>query len=351
MLQLSRSTSLAIAIVIASAGVAARLWFGSGTGPATVADQAGLMTEAQRASVAEYHAYLLADHDIDYRVMTGNRFGDVDRAAVEAFESTEAGNLSRTGRGLLLLIDADADLVRLEVGYALEGVFPDAFAAYVEHRQMVPFFERGRVADGILATTELIVTRAQNASANNGFEDEAWLAGSGGGGATAPARLGAGATATNPAPTPAVIQPGPSPLDTLEAYFAAMEKRIGDPSLAIYTPETRQMLQEWVMTAAQMDNVARAGRACTPDTTRIASDGRHAVISYPPQARSCSPYFLTRIDGVWMLDFLTMQDVIRFGRSNAWRLAERSGHPYAFAFANWSFDENGFPTSSGVSMP
>jgi uncharacterized protein len=80
-----------------------------------------------------------------------------------------------------LVIDADQDLVRLEVSYALVGAFPDAFVAYVEQRQMAPFFERGRVADGILATTEMIVTRAQNAAANAGFESEAWIAGSGGG--------------------------------------------------------------------------------------------------------------------------------------------------------------------------
>ena len=35
---------------------------------------------------------------------------------------------------------------------------------------MVPFFERARVADGILATTELIVTGAQRATAEAGVE-------------------------------------------------------------------------------------------------------------------------------------------------------------------------------------
>jgi uncharacterized protein len=340
MLRLSRSISLVVAAGLLA--LAAYHWFGASSSLPLVDDGAELLSAAQRQRIAEHHAYLLADHDIDYRVVTARGLGDVNQAAVALFQRLADDGHSKGGRGLLLLIDADADLVRLEVGYALEGVFPDAFAAYIEQRQMVPFFERGRVADGILATTELIVTRAQHAAANAGYETEAWHAGSGGAGATASARLGAGA---QPAPTAtgAAARPGRSPAETLEAYFAAMAARNADPDLAIYTPESRRMLTGWVMTPAQMDNVAKSARSCPPGVTKIAPEGRHAVIRYPAAARGCPPYFLARAEGGWALDFVTMQRVIRFGRSNAWRLAERSGHPYAFAFHDWRFDRNGFP--------
>ncbi len=192
---MSRSISLPIAALLLA--LAGAFWLlGRDPEAGLVEDGAGLMTQAQRAFVAEYHDTLLRDHDIDYRVVTARGLGDINRAAVARFEDLAGTSRSRTGRGLLLVVDAEADLVRLEVGYALEGVFPDAFVAYVERRQMVPFFERARVADGILATTELIVTRAQRAAAQAGlgagFEGETWIAGSGGAGATAPARLGAG---------------------------------------------------------------------------------------------------------------------------------------------------------------
>ena len=147
----------------------------------SVEDSAGLMTEAERGFVADYHNKLLEGHDIDYRIVTARGLGDINQAAVARFEAL-AGNLrSGTGRSLLLMIDADQDLVRLEVSHTLESSYPDAFVAYVEQRQMVPFFESGRVADGILAATELIVTRARNAAANAGFESEPWVAGSGAG--------------------------------------------------------------------------------------------------------------------------------------------------------------------------
>ena len=146
----------------------------------SVEDGAGLMTEAERGSVADYHNKLLVGHDIDYRIVTARGLGNINRAAVARFETLAGSLRSETGRGLLLMIDADQDLVRLEVSPALEGSFPDAFVAYVEQRLLAPFFERGRVADGILAATELIVTRARNAAANAGFESEPWAAGFGG---------------------------------------------------------------------------------------------------------------------------------------------------------------------------
>ena len=187
-LRISKPISLVIAVVILALSIdflttAVRK-------NESVEDGAGLLTEAERGSVADYHNKLLAGHDIDYRIVTARGLGDINQAAVARFE-TLAGNLrSGTGRGLLLMIDADQDLVRLEMSHALEGSFPDAFVAYVEQRQMAPFFERGRVAEGILATTESIVTRARNAAANAGLESEPWVPGSGGAGdSPAPGRI------------------------------------------------------------------------------------------------------------------------------------------------------------------
>jgi len=314
---------------------------------ALVADGAQLMSETERGFLARFHDKLLAGYDIDYRVITARGLGDINQAAVARFEALAGELRSETGRGLLLVVDADQDLVRLEVSYALEGVFPDAFVAYVEARQMVPFFARGRVADGILATTELIVTRAQNAVANAGFESEVWVAGSigavsGGGGATTTARLGAGSDI--PAPAPTNPEPaGRSPGETLAIYFAAMAERNADPNLEIYTAETRGMLSEWVVTAAQMDNLVKTYRRCQPQPPRLAPGGGHAVIRYPPAERRCAPWFFERSGRAWTLDLTMMQRAIRFNHDNHWRLDPGANHPYGFAFEDWRFDRHGFP--------
>ena len=314
----------------------------------SVSDGAALMSVDQRDEIAAHHGYLLLDYDIDYRVVTAEGVGDISRFAAARFADMGVGAASATGRGLLLVIAPAQDRVRLEVGYALEGVFPDAFVAYVEQRQMVPFFRADRVADGILAATELIVTRTQRAAANAGFEGEAWMAGSGGGGATAQAAIGQGWVNEGRAggsSGAAATAAGRSPEETLGRYLEAMAARNGDPGLALYTAETQRMLRNWVMTPAQMTNVARAYRNCTPEPARSGPSGDLAVIRYPVSQRQCAPWFFRRGAGGWALDLTMMQSAIRFGRSNAWHFDLAASHPYGFAFADWAFDANGFPVA------
>ena len=311
---------------------------------ALVADQAALLQPRQRSRIATFHALLREDFDIDYRVVTTEEATDIDVYSASLFEELAAGGLSRSGRGLLLVIDPTHDRVRLEVGYALEGTFTDAFAAYVEQRQMVPFFQSSRVADGILATTEMIVTRAQRAAKNAGLESEVWLAGSGGGGASTQARIG-DAPPDRVFETRARLHSGNSPTEVLTQYFARMQDRDGNPDLDIYTPATRAMLRDWVMTPAQMDNILKSYRRCQAEPERIDSGGRYGVIRYPIGQRQCATWFFKHVDGTWALDLTMMQEAIRFGRDNSWHFERGVEHPYAYAFLDWSFDSQGFPKS------
>jgi uncharacterized protein len=308
----------------------------------SVLDGAALLSEAERRSIASHHDRLLADHDIDYRVVTALAAGDVDRAGHEAFAALGVGERSRSGRGLLLLIDPSADRVRLEVAAGLEGVFTDAFVAYLEQRQMVPFFRNERVAEGILATTELIVARAQEAAAGAGFDPTSVASFSLGGGASTAARIGAGPDHTR-AQDGSQVAPDATPEATVAAYLAAMAARNGRPDLAVYSEESRRMLGSWTMTPAQMDSVVRTYRSCPGGEVRYGDGADLAVIRYAPAARHCSPWFLKREGGRWTLDLAATQRVIRFNHRNQWRMPDPDGHAYAFAFADWRFDRHGFP--------
>lgn len=329
--------------VLTACAACAALWLSHAhAATALVEDNAALFAPAQRTELSTYHAYLLADHDIDYRVITANGLGDINMYAVRRFAELKVGGPSTSGRGLLLVIDARRDLVRLEVSHSLEGVFPDAFIAYIEHRQMVPFFRRNRVSAGILATTELIVSRVQRAKASAGYAGEAWLPGSGGAGATTRARLGAGGGRRLRREKQAVPVGG-SPHQTLNIYFRAMAARNADPELAIYTAATRRMLRGWTVTPAQMDNVVRTYRRCHAQPARFGRSGTLAVIRYPIAERQCAPWFFRKVDGAWALDLTMMQRAIRFGRSNAWHFDRGADHPYVYAFRDWRFDRHGFP--------
>lgn len=302
-----------------------------------VEDNAELLTHTQNARVSEYHQFLLRDHDIDYRVISQNQVDDINRMAVKTFERLDDGMRSKTGRGLLLVIAPDEKLVRLEVSQSLEPVYTDGFVKYIEERQMVPFFVSGRIADGILATTELIVTRAQEAKANVEFDASRYATKSAGGGAVSKIESGSQAVAR----VDTGITAGTSPQATLNNYLEAMGQRNSSPDLLIYTPETRAMLKGWTVTPAQMDNEVKTHRNCASQGTR--TRGQYAVIRYRIKDRFCAPYFFRKSSEGWQLDLTMMQKAIRFNQSNYWRFDQSVQHAYAFAFDDWRFDKNGFP--------
>ncbi|HJW45556.1 MAG TPA: TPM domain-containing protein [Lysobacter sp.] len=304
---------------------------GAETKSLPVDDRAGLLTPAEETKLVEWHAVLLAQFDIDYRVLTVSSTDDLSRLAVRSFETAAVGGMSDTGRGLLLVIDAGGQRVRLEVARQLEGVFVDSFIAYIEREQMVPFFSAGRVGDGIVAASELIAGRAEQSLAAGALDDRAVAATSAGGGAEADAMLDGGLDrpiASFETDTAAAEEPG----DTVAAYLAAMAAHNADAALDLYSPASKEMLAGHVVTRAQMDNVVRTYRDC-PHPELLQQD-EIAVLRYPPQAPGCAPWLLERgPDGGWRLDFVVMQRAFRFDTRNHWRVAEPAAlDHYGFAF-------------------
>jgi uncharacterized protein len=326
------------------AAVAAVLLLTACGKPDLVEDEANLLNEEERRRIAEFHRLLAEDYGIDYRVSTVRDPGDIERAAVDRFARLGIGGEGSGGFGLLLLVDPDGRRVRLEVGRALEGGFTDAFVTYIENRQMVPFFAAGRVADGILATTELIVQRAIEVRASGDLLAGKGAALSSGAGATAAIASDQGA---NKAAGGEGGDAGATPEATLAAYFELMRARDAAADHGLYTPETQAMLRGWIVTPAQMDNVLRSYRRCRSEPARIDAGGRLAVIRYRIKDRECSPWFFTRSAAGWQLDLVAMQQAIRFGRNNQWHLAPGADQTYAFAFSDWRFDAHGFPQSGG----
>jgi uncharacterized protein len=242
----------------------------------------------------------------------------------------------------LLVIATASDRVRLEVSTSLEGVYTDAFVAYVQNRQMAPFFAADRVADGILATTELIVGRAHEAKAGQAFAAP-MAAKSMGGGASAAAPIGTAIAPSGELPDDAapVDVAGLDPLQVVETYHRRMAERDARAGSALYSRDTIAMLRGRVVTPAQMDNVERTYRDCTVDAVRTQSDA--AVVRYRIGERHCAPYFLRRESDAWKLDLAAMSTLLRFNHENEWRFRTPLPDHYAFAFADWRMDANGWP--------
>jgi uncharacterized protein len=304
---------------------------GSQPDPGPVKDAAQVLTAEEESQLAKWHAALLAQYDIDFRVRTVASTDDLSRLTAEAFEELRVGSRSNTGRGLLLVIDSGGERVRLEVARQLEHVFVDSFVAYLEREQMAPFFASSRFGEGIVAATELIAGRAERGIARAEFDERRTPASSVGAGAESGVTFAGGSErpttewATDTAATT-------DPAETISAYLSAMAVHNASAALDLYTPSSRVMLAHQVVTRAQMDNVVRVYADCPFPEQAI--DGAVAVVRYPPQARTCAPWLLQMDEeGRWRLDLVGMQRAFRFDTRNQWRIADRGAlGPYDFAF-------------------
>ena len=119
---------------------------------ARVTDLAAALTPGQRSALERRLAEFEQRKGAQIAVLL------VPTTAPEAIEQyairvAEAWKLGRKGvdDGALLLVAKDDRALRIEVGYGLEGVVPDAIAKRVIDEVIVPFFKRGDFYGGIEA--------------------------------------------------------------------------------------------------------------------------------------------------------------------------------------------------------
>ncbi|MEZ5691742.1 MAG: TPM domain-containing protein [Rickettsiales bacterium] len=306
-----------------------------------VYDNEKLFSKEQKDWLNYYHSALLYYYDIDLRIVTGEASPD---KVVGLFKQKQIGERSKTRKGMLLAIDSKSDKVRLEISAGLDAVYTDGFVAYLQQKQMVPFFKANQVANGILATTEMVVTRAKDAAAGKEFISPEQLPKNLaiGAGAQTKASIGSGYEVVASS-NPAVAGTGTSPTDVVAAYHKILAEGNTAYNLAIYSAATQEMRKSWVVTPAQMRNELSSYAKCSVDKVFVEPDGSAAVVRYGVKQRACAPYLLVKEGGRWKLDFASMMKNIRFGMSNSWHFADRTRIPHAGAFADWQFDKNGYP--------
>ncbi|HQI80892.1 MAG TPA: TPM domain-containing protein [Deltaproteobacteria bacterium] len=321
-------------------------------GSAFIDDEASIIPAQGEKRIHALCGKLLEDLRIHIYVKTLPGTGeDVDTAASALFDVHRLGARTDDERGLLFLVAPQQRQVRIEVGYGLEGIFPDSFVGSLERQQMVPFFSSGRVADGIEATVELLVTRAlqhEGQGAPAGVRPASPASPHYSGGAGARADLPAERTRTY-APVQAAdadrYRPQDSPAKAFEVYRQVLRDRVKDPGLPIYTEKTRTFLRQWLVTDAQQSHEASSLDRGIP--FRIHSRGGLAVIRYPVEERSIPPYFFRKGTEGWMIDLASMSELIGFNHLNQWHFRTMPNE-FMFAFPDAVFDKNGYPHRTGA---
>ena len=85
----------------------------------------------------------------------------VEEAAARLFEMWGIGKQDRDN-GLLLLWSVGDRVVRVEVGYGLEGVLPDGRAGAILDSYVIPKFRSGNFDDGIVAGVDALLAAARD---------------------------------------------------------------------------------------------------------------------------------------------------------------------------------------------
>jgi uncharacterized protein len=128
-----------------------------------VTDKAGVFApERLRALNEELAAFERATSNqvvlyVDRRLPEGTT---LEELANETFRSWAIGQKDKSN-GVLLLVFTDDRLMRVEVGYGLEGVIPDARAKQITSDVVKPFFKKGDYAGGVEAGARALMAAAR----------------------------------------------------------------------------------------------------------------------------------------------------------------------------------------------
>src|SRR5438874_9052558 len=125
---------------------------------ADVNDFAGVLNPAQRQSLEERCRKLREKTGAQLAVVTLKSLegGQIDDFAVKLFKQWGIGEKDQKN-GILLLVAIDDHRARIEVGYGLEPILPDALAGRILNDQLFPAFKQKRYAEGLTATVDRIV--------------------------------------------------------------------------------------------------------------------------------------------------------------------------------------------------
>ncbi|PPD20696.1 MAG: hypothetical protein CTY24_08935 [Methylobacter sp.] len=132
---------------------------------ARVTDLAGVFTAEQKSALEARLAALESQKGVQIAVLTvlTTQPEAIEQYSIKVAEQWKLGRKS-VDDGILLLLAKDDRKTRIEVGYGLEGVIPDAVAKRIIEEIMIPFFRNGDYYGGINAGVEKLVGLVQGES-------------------------------------------------------------------------------------------------------------------------------------------------------------------------------------------
>jgi uncharacterized protein len=125
-----------------------------------VTDLAGVFAPEERAALENWLLAVDARTGAEIAVVAVRTLdgGEVDDFAVRLFEKWGIGKKGKDN-GVLILAAIDDRRARIEVGYGLEAVLPDAAAGRILDEAAVPLFREGRHGEGLSRAAQAVAAR------------------------------------------------------------------------------------------------------------------------------------------------------------------------------------------------
>ena len=248
---------------------------------------------------------------IDFRIATVRTLDgrNINTEANKKFEEMQVGRNTISGRGLLLFIALEEQLIRLEVGYELEAIYTDGFVGHIEREQMAPYFNSGHLFLGITETVVTIMIRGFEESSDShsqtnfisSSDDTAFR--SGGAGAKLKTDISSEEAEPEKIFLPESIKKdfnaGNTPEETFHKFLAACRAHINDTTLGIYTKESQLFLSTEVISNIELGRVAET---YTDSVFDKKVKGSRAVFKF----ESHPPVFFKETSKGWQIDIATM---------------------------------------------
>ena len=126
---------------------------------AHVLDRAGILSEAaERALELELTDFERKNgHQVVVHLTPSLEGLEIEDYSLELAEAWKVGHKG-LDNGVILTVAPNERRVRIEVGYGLEGVLPDAIAARIIREQIAPEFQAGRMEEGVFAGAKAILS-------------------------------------------------------------------------------------------------------------------------------------------------------------------------------------------------
>ena len=273
-----------------------------------VIDKAGVISAQDLPRFEQYMSWIMRESGVDVRFVFLPNIGgkSIEMLAAEMMDQMQIGGRTGQERGILLLYDMQDRRLKVEVGYGLEGWFPDAFVNYLVEDHARMFFSSDDISLGLRLMLRLLQHRIREAVIGNNFDPrvlaklEPLTHLSGGAGVSATVGLGDGATN---APETANVDPmvfpsADSPAEVYHSYLDWLSRWPLTPQVDMFTPGSRSYLASLHFSPAYAEFILLAEYG---KRFKIIERNDTALL-YFTGTPFVSPHFFVRQDGSWRMD-------------------------------------------------